>query len=120
MIELLNDMPVNSIGFQLSGKLHDGDYKTFVPLVDEEIAKAGTVNILVKFHDFHGWDLHALWDDIQFATTHCTKITRVAMVGEITWQDWMAMVCKPFTMAKVRYFEVSEFEAAKTWLAEKE
>jgi hypothetical protein len=30
----------------------------------------------------------------------------------------MAKVCKPFTMAKVRYFDVSEIEAARAWLAE--
>jgi hypothetical protein len=30
----------------------------------------------------------------------------------------MAQVCKPFTLAKVRYFDASEVEAAKAWLAE--
>ena len=30
----------------------------------------------------------------------------------------MAAVCKPFTLAKVRYFDVSEGEAARAWLAE--
>jgi hypothetical protein len=30
----------------------------------------------------------------------------------------MAKVCRPFTMAKVRYFDTSEVEAAKAWLAE--
>jgi hypothetical protein len=27
-------------------------------------------------------------------------------------------VCKPFTMAKIRYFDSSETDAARTWLAE--
>jgi len=30
----------------------------------------------------------------------------------------MAKVCKPFTMAKINYFDVSEVDAAKEWLAE--
>jgi hypothetical protein len=30
----------------------------------------------------------------------------------------MAQVCKPFTLAKVRYFDVSEAQAAQAWLAE--
>ncbi len=30
----------------------------------------------------------------------------------------MAVVCKAFTMAKVRYFDVSELEVAKAWLGE--
>jgi hypothetical protein len=81
------------------------------------IAKDGKVRLLAQFHDFHGWDLHALWDDIKFSTTHCTKIERIALVGEKTWEKWMAAVCKPFTMAKIRYFDVSEIDAAKAWLA---
>jgi hypothetical protein len=118
MIEMLTGLPTHTVGFKMSGKLHDADYKTFVPLVDAEIAKDGKVNVLAVFHDFHGWDLHALWDDIKFATTHCTKIRRIALVGEKTWEKWMAAVCKPFTMAKLRYFDAAEIEAAKAWLAE--
>jgi hypothetical protein len=30
----------------------------------------------------------------------------------------MAAVCKPFTMAKIRYFNSSEVEAAKAWIAQ--
>ena len=118
MIEQLTGLPAHAIGFKLSGKLHDEDYKTFVPLVDAEIARDGKVNVLVQFHDFHGWDLHALWDDIKFSTTHCTKIKRIAIVGEKTWEKWMAAVCKPFAMAKIRYFDAKDAESAKKWLAE--
>jgi hypothetical protein len=30
-----------------------------------------------------------------------------------------ATVCKPFTMAKIKYFDAAEVDAAKAWLAEK-
>jgi hypothetical protein len=119
MIEVLPSMPANVLGFKMSGKLHDEDYKTFVPMVDQAIAKDGKVRILAVFHDFHGWDAHALWDDIKFSTTHCTKIERIALVGEKAWEKGMAAVCKPFTMAKIRYFDTSELDAAEAWLAEK-
>lgn len=118
---MIEQLPLGSdqvLGFKMSGKLHDEDYKQFVPLVDAAIAKAGKVRLLAQFHDFQGWDLHALWDDIKFSTTHCTKIDRIALVGEKTWEKWMAQVCKPFTLAKVKYFDAAEIEAAKAWLAE--
>lgn len=118
MIEAISGLPANTVGFKLSGKLHDEDYKKFVPLVDAEIAKDGKIRLLAQFHNFAGWDAKALWDDIKFSTTHCTKIERIALVGEKTWEKWMAMVCKPFTLAKIRYFPASDLEAAKTWLAE--
>ena len=118
---MITQLPAPSekvLAFKLSGKLHDDDYKTFVPLVDGAIAKEGKVRVLVEFHDFHGWDVHALWDDIKFATTHCTKIERIALVGDRKWEKWMAAVCKPFTMAKVRYFDASQIDAARAWLQE--
>jgi hypothetical protein len=118
MIEQLPQSSDKVLGFKMSGKLHDADYKTFVPLVDDAIAKHGKVRILAQFHDFHGWDMDALWDDIKFSTSHCTKIERVALVGEKKWEKWMSTVCKPFTMAKIKYFDVADIEAAKAWVAE--
>ena len=118
MIELIPGMPAHTVGVKLSGKLHDEDYKTFVPKVDAELAHGGKVNILAQFHDFHGWNAHALWDDIKFSTTHCADIKKIALVGEKTWEKYMALVCKPFTMAKVKYFDAAELDAAKAWVAE--
>jgi hypothetical protein len=118
MIETLTGFPDKVLGFKMSGKLHDEDYKTFVPMVDEAIAEHGKVRMLAQFHDFHGWDAKALWDDTKFATTHCTKIERIALVGEKTWEKWMAIVCKPFTMAKIRYFDAAQIDAARKWLEE--
>ena len=116
MIEILTGLPAHTVGFKLSGKLHDEDYKKFVPLVDAEIANGSKVNVLAVFHDFHGWDARALWDDIKFSTTHCTKIERIALVGEKTWEEYMAKVCVPFTMAKIKYFDTSKLSDAKAWL----
>ncbi|HVK19458.1 MAG TPA: STAS/SEC14 domain-containing protein [Fimbriiglobus sp.] len=118
MIEQLPSPTDTVLGFKMSGKLHDEDYKQFVPAVDAAIAKHGKVRLLAQFHDFHGWDLHALWDDIKFSTTHCAKIERIALVGDRKWEEWMARVCKPFTMAKVRYFDATEIDAAWAWLGE--
>jgi acyl-CoA-binding protein len=118
MIEQLPETSGKVLAFKMSGKLHDDDYKRFVPLVDEAIAKEGKVRLLAQFEDFHGWDMHALWDDIKFATTHCAKIERIALVGDRKWEEWMAKVCKPFTLATIRYFDASQVDAAKAWLAE--
>lgn len=118
---MIEQLPTDSdkvVAFRLSGKLHDEYYKTFVPAIDAAIAKEGKVRLLAQFHDFHGWDLHTLWDDIKFSATHCTTIERIALVGDKKWEEWMAKVCKPFTMAKVKYFDASEIDAAKAWLGE--
>jgi hypothetical protein len=118
MIEQLPAPSDKVLAFKMSGKLHAEDYRKFVPLIDAAAAKEGKVRLLAEFEDFHGWDLHALWDDIKFATTHCNTIERIALVGDKKWMEWMSKVCKPFTRAVVRYFDVSEAEAARAWVAE--
>ena len=116
MIEKLERSSGPALGFRMSGKLHDEDYRQFVPIVEEAIKAHGKVRLLAQFHDFHGWDLHALWDDIKFSTKHCSDVDQIALVGEKKWEEWMAKVCKPFTMAKVKYFDASQIEAAWQWL----
>ena len=118
MIEQLPSKSEKILAFRMSAKLHDEDYKHFVPVIEAAVAKHGKIRLLAQFHDFHGWDAHALWDDIKFATKHCFDMERIALVGEKTWEKWMAKVCKPFTMAKIEYFDVGQIEAAWTWLVQ--
>lgn len=118
MIEKLDRSAGNVLGFKLSGKLHDADYKLFVPAVDAALAAHDKVRLLALLEDFHGWDAHALWDDIKFAANHFTKVDRVALVGDKSWESWMATVCKPFTAATVKYFDASQLDAAWAWVSE--
>jgi hypothetical protein len=106
------------LGFKLSGKLHDDDYQQFVPVVEAAIRKSGKVRLLAQFTDFEGWDLHAVWDDTKFATQHCSDVEKIALVGDRAWEKWMAVVCKPFTLAKLEYFDDTDLERAWQWLAE--
>ena len=118
MIEVLPTASDQILAFKMSGTLHDNDYARFVPAIDAAVARYGKVRLLAQFHDFEGWDAKALWADIKFSTTHCTKIDRIALVGEKKWEKWMATVCKPFTMAKIEYFDAARIDDAKKWLAE--
>jgi hypothetical protein len=118
MIQPLERSSGKVLGFKMTGKLHDEDYKLFVPIVEAAIKAQGKVRLLAQFEDFHGWDLHAVWDDTKFATRHYTDVERVALVGDKQWEKWMAAVCKPFTLAKVRYFDIKDVESAWQWLGE--
>jgi hypothetical protein len=102
----------------MSGKLHDQDCLDFVPAVEAAIKTHGKMRFLAQCHNFHGWDLHALWDDIKFSTQHCADVEKIALVGETKWEKWMAGVCKPLTLAKIKYFEASQLQAAWQWLEE--
>lgn len=101
----------------LTGKLTQEDYEEFLPAVERLVQQHGKIRLLVVMHDFHGWTAGALWEDVKFDAQHFTQFERVAMVGESKWQHGMALFCKPFTTAKVRYFDHGAIERARAWLS---
>jgi hypothetical protein len=101
-----------------SGRLSKDDYEHFVPKIERLIKEHGKIRILFEMHEFHGWKLGALWEDIKFDVRHFTHIERIAMVGEKKWEKWMAEFCCPFTAAKIRYFDHSDIETARAWIEE--
>jgi hypothetical protein len=120
VIETIESGSPKIVAFKLSGKLHDEDYQHFVPAVEAALANDGKLRLIAQFEDFHGWDMKAAWDDFKFGLRHYSDFERIAMVGNRKWEAWMAKLCKPFTTAKVRYFDSSEAEAAWKWVREDE
>ena len=106
----------NILEIRVSGKLAKENYDQFVPMAERMIQEKGKVRMLFEMHDFHGWEAAALWEDIKFDIKHFKDIERLAMVGESKWQQGMASFCKPFTTAKVKYFDASEADQAARWL----
>ena len=102
---------------QVSGKLSAEDYKQFVPEFERRLQKHGRVRVLFDMTDFHGWDAGALWEDIKFDLKHFGDIERVAMIGDKKWEKGMSVFCRPFTKAKVRYFDHAQEKEAHTWVA---
>lgn len=117
-IELTENADAKLLEVKASGKLSKQDYEHFEPAVAGLMGTAGKIKILFVMHDFHGWDLGAVWEDTKFATKHCRDIEKIAMVGESAWEKWMATICKPFTMSKIKYFEVGQADEARQWLAQ--
>lgn len=101
---------------QLTGKLEKEDYERFVPIAERLVREHGKIRMLVEMHDFHGWTAGAMWEDIKFDTKHFSDIERIAIVGETKWQHGMAVFCKPFTAAKIRYFDHVAIADARAWL----
>lgn len=104
---------------RVSDKLSKEDYAQFVPEVERLIKEEGKIRLLFEMQDFHGWEAGALWEDIKFDLKHFADIERLAIVGEKKWEEWMATFCKPFTRAEIRYFDQSQADEARNWLAGK-
>ena len=118
MIQILDSGSEGIIAVKMSGKLHEEDYRTFIPLVEGALKSHENVSLLAQFENFEGWDLAAAWEDLKFGAQHYNDFERIALVGENQWQEWMAKVCKPFTRATVKYFSAKQSDEALAWLRE--
>jgi hypothetical protein len=103
------------LDIHVSGKLGKDDYTYLLPIVERLIEQNGKLRILLEMEDFHGWDAAGLWQDIKFDLKHFSDVERVAMVGDKRWQKGMSTVCRPFTSAKIRYFDRSAIAEAREW-----
>ena len=107
----------NYVEIEVHGKLTSAAYEHMIPLFEDLIIEnQGKVRVLFIMRDFHGWTAGALWEDLKFDLKHFSDIERVAIVGERRWQHSMAVFCKPFTRAKVEYFQMEDLEEARGWL----
>lgn len=121
---MLQFIPVsdgNALAVRASGKLTHKDYQQFLPQLEEQIKELDSVCLLLELDDFSGWDLDAAKDDFKFGMAHLDKFERIAMVGDKTWEHWMAFMAKPFLLSgEVRYFDRENLQVAWDWLREKQ
>jgi len=104
------------IGLTVTGKLTKEDYSNIVPEIDLHMQAHAKVNMFMELVDFHGWTPSAAWEDTKFGLKHFSDIERLAIVGDKTWEKGFAYFIKPFTRAKVRYFDANESDKAIPWL----
>ena len=103
---------------QVSGKLAAADYRDFTAEFERLLRKYGKLRVLFDMKDFRGWEAGAAWEDIKFDVKHFADIDRLAIVGETKWEHGLASLCKPFTMAEMRYFDRAKSSDAQRWLLE--
>ncbi len=117
-VELQADSATNVVRVHVTGKLTKEDYELFLPQIEEWIDAHGKIRVLFDMEDFHGWTMSAAWEDTKFGIKHFKDIEKIAMIGDKSWEHGMALFCKPFTLAKLRYFNRSEANQAEPWLRE--
>jgi hypothetical protein len=101
-----------------SSTLSRDDYEHFVPEFERLIQQHGKIRILFVMTEFRGWDAGALWEDLKLDFKHWGDVERLAMVGDKAWEKGMSYFCKPFTTAKIRYFDHVQIDEARQWLRE--
>jgi hypothetical protein len=116
MLKILQQKEGNLIATKATEKLTEVDYNKLLPLLNNKVQQYQKIRWYFEMEDFDGWELKAFWEEIKFDAKHLNDFGKVAMVGDKKWEEWMTDLMKPFTSAKVKFFDTSEKEEAKRWI----
>ena len=125
MLELIEGLPDNALGFTAKGNVTSEDYETvFIPAVEEKLKKHENVRLLYHLgNEFEKFEAGAMWDDAKVGLGHITNWEKIAIVTDV---NWIEQAGKIFGFAietmsvsgDVKVFHNSELEEAIKWIGE--
>ena len=108
----------NIIRLDLEDKLRKADFFQCQQRLESEIARSGTLRLLIVVNDFAGWDPAAPWTDLFCYVPHGDAIERIAIVGPNRWRNHMLMFAgADLQRAPVEYFLPGTIAEARAWLS---
>lgn len=108
------------IELRASGTLTTNDYETAIPELEHAMELSeGPLRILVRLEDFRGWEIGALWRELEFDLEHRGDLGRIAVIGETKYEEWGTSLSAPFTKAGMRFFTTDNEADAYEWLGSK-
>ncbi|OKL39270.1 SpoIIAA family protein [Pontibacter flavimaris] len=116
MLQLLEQSKDDLVAFRISGDVSRSDYDVMLPLLQERIKQHGKIRVYAEVQDVADISLRALWEDIKFDIKHASNFSKVALVGDKKWIDWLTIMAKPFTSADVKYFDFTQRQLAWEWI----
>ncbi len=125
MLELIQGLPDNALGFSAKGKVTSKDYETIlIPAVEEKLKNNDKVRLLYHLgNEFGGFEAGAMWDDAKVGLAHITEWEKIAIVTDV---NWIKEAGKIFRFAnesllvtgQVKVFSNEELDIAITWIEE--
>jgi len=119
MLQLLEESKNDLVAFRISASVDKQDYDVMLPILEERIKQHGKIRVYAEVQDVADYSIRALWEEIQFDVRHVTDFSKVAIVGDQKWIDWLTVMARPFSTARVKYFDFGQRQAAWEWIHQK-
>ena len=116
MLMLLPESAGDLVCLKGLGKLTDEDLKDMMPRLEAVIAAHSRLRLLADLTEFDGWDWRAAWDDVAFGIKHWDKVTKIALIGDPSWENLVAKIADKFSPVDVRSFSTVEAGNALDWI----
>ncbi|MFM2627902.1 STAS/SEC14 domain-containing protein [Vibrio chagasii] len=106
------------IVFKAKGKLTHDDYQAMIPILKTTIKEidSSALKMLVDISTLTDWELRAAWDDFKLGLELNSKIDKIAICGDKSWQELASKVGSWFVSGDIKSFE--EHDPAIEWLVD--
>jgi len=120
MIERIQNLPDNVLGFTAKGTVTGSDYEKVInPAVEASLSKQEKVRFLYHLgEEFTGFDAAAMWEDASIGLKHLGSWERIAVVTDVEWIRAAVKVFGVMLPGRIRIFSNRDFDAARTWLTQ--
>lgn len=120
MIEKIEGLPDDVVGFEAVGEVSSDDYKdVLIPAVEAALQAGGRVRFLYVLGErFEGMRPGAMWEDTKLGFEHMRAWERMAVVTD---SEWIGHAIKAFAWTipgEVRVFGVAERTDAEAWVTD--
>jgi len=121
MIEMLSDMPEDTVGLLVSRGVTGEDYTmTVLPILRKMRESGRPLRVVVVLEHF--WEAPtAVWEglkaDVEFGVFRRPAWERFAIVSDLGWVDAAVHLASWVIPGEMRAFPVDQLEAAKRWVA---
>jgi hypothetical protein len=117
MLQAIDGLPANVIGFEVSGKLTAEDYRdTLLPAL-ERAAATGEVRVVIVMPSFDGFSGGALWQDLKMGVEHWRAWKRIALVTDVEWMRHGTAWFGWMSPGEVKHFALDQRADAIAWAA---
>ena len=116
MIEKLAQSSGNILGYKAAGTITKEDYKTLTTDVEALVQQEGSIRLLLDLEEFKGEEIKAWGADLKFGHEYRKKISKMAIVGDKKWQEWLTAVVDPFYAREAKFFPTDDRAMAWEWL----
>ena len=118
MIETLEGLPDNVLGFVCHGEVTSRDYETVLtPAVAKALGEHDKLRLYYETAaDFAGIEPSAVWEDTKVGLGHLSRWERFAVVTDV---DWIRYTMKLFSFlmpGQMRIFSSDEAAQARAWI----
>jgi hypothetical protein len=114
MIEIVEGLPRNIVGFAVSGRLTMEDCsEVLVPAVKKSLKRHDKIRLYYELNSrFPG----AAWDDLDLGIEDFSRCERVAIVTDIGWVRLTVKALRFLIPSEIRVFATIEAEEGRTWI----